>query len=53
VDYVDKLPSRPWGIFTPPQWRIFTPPLTSVLEAGTGVLYVAVLVARLVSLFQR
>ncbi len=28
VDYVDKLPSRPWGIFTPPKWRIFAPPLT-------------------------
>jgi hypothetical protein len=28
MDYVDKLPSRQWCIFTPPKWRIFTPPLT-------------------------
>ncbi len=38
VDYVDKLPSRQWYVFTPPKWRIFTPPLTarSHRRAATG-----------------
>ena len=33
MDYVDKLPSRQWCIFTPPKWRIFTPPLTWTMIA--------------------
>ena len=28
MDYGDKLPPRPWCIFTPPLWRIIPPPLT-------------------------
>ena len=30
MDYGDKLPPRPWYIFTPPLWPIIPPPLTSV-----------------------
>ncbi len=32
VDYVDKLPSSPWWIFTPPKWRIMTRPLTRAIQ---------------------
>ena len=28
MDYGDKLPPRPWYVFTPPRRYIFTPPLT-------------------------
>ena len=30
MDYADKLPPRPWYIFTPPQRYNFAPPLTLV-----------------------
>ena len=33
MDYGDKLPPRPWYVFTPPRRYIFTPPLTLYVGA--------------------